>query len=72
MKNYLSMVRINASNQTHYLGQIIQNELIDVISAKITQRIVDIKASKCFSIILDCTPDLGHKEQLSHNKDSGS
>ncbi|XP_042216761.1 uncharacterized protein LOC121862523 [Homarus americanus] len=44
----------------------IQNELINIISAKITERIVDdIKASKYFSIILDCTPDLSHKEQLS-------
>ncbi|XP_042236979.1 zinc finger MYM-type protein 1-like [Homarus americanus] len=68
MKNHLIRVESNAGNHshTHYLGQMIQNELINVISAKITERFVDdIKASKYFSIILDCTPDLSHKEQLS-------
>ncbi|XP_042212755.1 uncharacterized protein LOC121859856 [Homarus americanus] len=68
MKNHLSRVESNAGNHshTHYLGQMIQNELINIISVKITERIVDdIKASKYFSIILDCTPDLSHKEQLS-------
>ena len=52
---------------THIIwGKRIQNELIDCISLKILETIVEeVKTSKYFSIILDCTPDLSHKEQLS-------
>lgn len=49
-----------------YLGKNVQNELIDCIRGKIVECMVDeIKQSKYFSIILDCTPDLSHTEQLS-------
>lgn len=66
MKQHVSRVESGAGSHIHYLGKTIQNELIDTISSRIIKRIVeDIKTSKYFSIILDCTPDLSHKEQLS-------
>lgn len=59
--------RIKSSEiHDHYLGANIQNELIKLLSEKVKEKIVsDIKAAKCFSVLLDCTPDLSHQEQLS-------
>ncbi|XP_045898642.1 zinc finger MYM-type protein 1-like, partial [Micropterus dolomieu] len=66
MKQHVGRVESGAGSHTHYLGKRIQNELIDSISTKILEKILEeIKTSKYFSIILDCTPDLSHKEQLS-------
>lgn len=66
MKQHVGRVESGAGSHTRYLGKRIQNELIDSISTKILEKIVEeIKPSKYFSIILDCTPDLSHKEQLS-------
>ncbi|KAK0147356.1 Zinc finger MYM-type protein 1 [Merluccius polli] len=49
-----------------YLGKTIQNELIDCISEKIMEAMVsEIKECKYYSIILDCTPDVSHREQMS-------
>lgn len=49
-----------------YLGKDIQNEMIGLISNKILKVIVSsLKAAKYFSVIMDCTPDTSHKEQLS-------
>ncbi len=53
-------------NITTYLGENIKKELISEISEKIVEAMVcEIKQSKYFSIILDCTPDITHIEQLS-------
>ncbi|XP_061880986.1 zinc finger MYM-type protein 1-like [Entelurus aequoreus] len=66
MKQHVGRVESGAGSDVHYLGKTIQNELIDSISSRIIKRIVEkIKTSKYFSIILACTPDLSHKEQLS-------
>jgi hypothetical protein len=48
------------------LGNQIQNQLIDLLSCKVKSTILEmIRTSKYFSVILDCTPDASHKEQIS-------
>ena len=65
MENHLTRIT-DESSRTHYLGQQTQNEFIQIISSKVLQTIqTQIQEAKYFSIILDCTPDVSHKEQMS-------
>ncbi|KAG1973804.1 zinc finger MYM-type protein 1-like isoform X2 [Pimephales promelas] len=65
LKDHIRRIDSGMQHNT-YLGKTIQNELIECVSDKIMEVMVaEIKDSKYYSIILDCTPDVSHHEQMS-------
>nr|XP_047124170.1 zinc finger MYM-type protein 1-like [Hydra vulgaris] len=65
MQKHLALA-IKGDTSDHYCGKNIQNELIDLMSQKVNDEIINQSLKAIYySIIADCTPDISRKEQLS-------
>ncbi|XP_075479455.1 uncharacterized protein LOC142520343 [Primulina tabacum] len=65
MKEHLRRIK-DHETYTTYLGCKIQNESIQMLESKVRKTILaKVRRAKYFSIILDCTPYISHKEQIS-------
>ncbi|XP_063806839.1 zinc finger MYM-type protein 1-like [Pseudophryne corroboree] len=65
MDEHIRKIR-DKETYVHYLGKDIQNELIQLLSNIIKEEILkSAQAAKYFSIIIDCTPDVSHVEQMT-------
>ena len=62
-KNFLES---HITNHASYLSRTIENEFINLVSAKVQSEIIkEIQEAKYYSIIFDSTPDVSHKDQLT-------
>lgn len=48
----------------HYLGKTVQNEIIQLLAGQI-RLLGNLNVAKYYSVILDCTPDISHSEQIT-------
>lgn len=65
MKEHLRRIQEKELSDT-YLSKHIQNVLITHVAKGILDAIVEkVKRAKYYAIIMDCTPDISHNEQLS-------
>lgn len=65
MSEHLHKVK-DKERMVRYLGKDIQNELIQLLAGAIKQKILaHVNSAKYYSIILDCTPDVSHTEQMT-------
>lgn len=65
MSEHLRQV-LSKQSADHYCGKTIQNELINLMARQVINTIIDrCKKAKYYSLILDCTTDISHLEQMS-------
>ncbi|XP_046587870.1 uncharacterized protein LOC124293018 [Neodiprion lecontei] len=66
LSEHVRRVQSGDLQRVHYLGKETQNEFIDILGnaifKEISRRVV---AAKYYSIILDCTSDISHEEQMT-------
>ncbi|XP_074801888.1 zinc finger MYM-type protein 1-like [Natator depressus] len=66
LQEHLRRVTTQEIYTHHYLGKTIQNEIIQLLATKVKQKIVaDLKSARYYFVILDCTPDISHTEQMT-------
>lgn len=66
MADHIGRIQKDGKKMPHYLGDKIQNEIITLVGEKVKKNIIEsLKMCKYFSIILDCTPDISHQEQIT-------
>ena len=66
MESHLTHVSTSPSRCVHYMSKDIQNELLGVIANHIKEAILqEVHENKYYSIMLDCTPDVSHIEQMA-------
>lgn len=57
---------VSKETHVHYCGKKVQNEIINLLGHSVQEDILcRAKSAKYYSLILDCTPDISHVEQLS-------
>jgi len=65
MEEHLRRIK-DEETRVHYLSHDIQDELIQIMANEIRRKIISlIKVAKYFTVVMDCTPDIGHQEQLT-------
>ena len=65
LAEHLNRIKLR-KNSDHYLGKNIQNEFIQLLGDKVLEEIISqIKLDCYYAIILDCTPDANHDEQMT-------